>query len=441
MRLNLAKNITWSQFTCDMRDGAVLHFFPHPKNDFVPHVLRHRVLASYSAIGILVKALLVLAPTVLPAAAVYSSAVTSSNIIKLTNIARGDAGLKTLNEDSRLASAAAAKADDMLSKQYFAHVSPEGKTPWNWIRAAGYDYRHAGENLAIHFFTAEGVQEGWMASPTHRQNIVDARYADIGVGVQQGKYEGYDTVVVVQMFGVLKSAEVPPEPAAEAVAALAPNAPAGAPTSEPSPAPAPTALPDRSTHTERAAAPATRPDAAAPQPASAAGEVAGTHQEPVIDQDSVKVLPTGSGFAVTAKIENAERAQAYLGNQEVKLEKGPDDIWSGALAAADPDEGQQFLIIGASGDDGTSTYGPVAAITPAGSTAQAFGIGDGKRATVLGQPISGVEDAVRQFYMYAAMLLFAALALKVIVRIEIQRHGVIAHAMFVIGLFAVLSIA
>jgi hypothetical protein len=62
-------------------------------------------------------------------------------------------------------------------------------------------YAHAGENLAIHFTDSTEVVEAWMKSPTHRENIVNGKYTEIGVGTAKGTYEGYDTVYVVQLFG------------------------------------------------------------------------------------------------------------------------------------------------------------------------------------------------------------------------------------------------
>lgn len=443
-----AKNIHWSKFTCDMRDGARLHFLPHEDNDYVPHVLKHRVLASYSVIGILLKALLIAAPTVLPAAAVYSSSLTAGNVIKLTNVARADAGRSALREDSRLTSAALAKADDIISKQYFAHTSPEGKKPWDWIRAAGYDYRHAGENLAIHFFTAEGVHDGWMASPTHKQNIVDARYADIGVGVEQGKYEGYDTVVVVQMFGVLKSETVAGTTTAPTSApAHADAAPASAPAAAPTPVTEPagnvtagqeTKPPLQPAPTPTPAAPVAMPSTVAPTPAP---EVAAAKVPPTIDEASVKVLPTEKGYAVQAQIEGAESVQAYLGPDTVAMEQREDGTWAGELLTDEAPVETQFLFVGATAPDGQKTYDPVAAIAPKANSAQLYaGGGDSKKATVFGHQITGLEDGVRRFYFYAALFLFAALAMKVAVKFHIQRHSVIAHSMFVIGLFAILSL-
>jgi Cysteine-rich secretory protein family len=118
----------------------------------------------------------------------------------------------------------------MAKNEYFSHYAPDGTSPWYWFDQSGYKYVHAGENLAIHFTDSSEVVDAWMDSPTHRANIVNGNFTEIGVGTAKGTYQGYDTVYVVQLFGapaaapVVKSATVPtPEkpkvtPAAEPVA-------------------------------------------------------------------------------------------------------------------------------------------------------------------------------------------------------------------------------
>ena len=136
---------------------AVDHVLPCDRNGQCPLALRHRVLFGYTAILILIKALAIAIPIALPAASLYSSAITSTNVLTLTNAARSTAGLGALGANGLLTQAAQAKASDMLSAQYFAHQSPDGRMPWSFIRGAGYEYRHAGENLAVHFQQAEDV--------------------------------------------------------------------------------------------------------------------------------------------------------------------------------------------------------------------------------------------------------------------------------------------
>jgi uncharacterized protein YkwD len=130
-----------------------------------------------------------------------ASSITAKNIIKLVNDARIKEGLKPLEENPELSAAAAQKAEDMIKKDYFSHDSPEGRTPWHWIEKNNYDYEYAGENLAMNFTTAEEEQKAWMKSPTHRKNILSENYQEIGAAIAEGKIDGKNTIVAVQMFG------------------------------------------------------------------------------------------------------------------------------------------------------------------------------------------------------------------------------------------------
>lgn len=128
-------------------------------------------------------------------------AASADALINLTNSSRAQNGLADLTGNDQLTSAALAKANDMLSNDYFAHTSPSGKTPWDFIKVTGYDYTHAGENLAIGYTDDQELHDAWMASATHRANIMNANFREIGLAVVSGEYEGAQTIIVVQMFG------------------------------------------------------------------------------------------------------------------------------------------------------------------------------------------------------------------------------------------------
>lgn len=132
---------------------------------------------------------------------VQASDITADMVIKLTNKAREKAGVAVLVKNDLLQKAAEQKAQDMIDKDYFAHVSPQGKSPWDWIQGVGYDYQYAGENLAINFTNAEDEQEAWMKSPLHQKNILNSNYEEIGVAVEQGVINGQKTILTVQEFG------------------------------------------------------------------------------------------------------------------------------------------------------------------------------------------------------------------------------------------------
>ncbi|TSC59518.1 MAG: spore coat assembly protein SafA [Parcubacteria group bacterium LiPW_15] len=135
-----------------------------------------------------------------------------TDVIRLVNSARVNAGLPSLKENEVLDIAAAAKAEDMASKEYFSHNSPDGKTPWDFIKGAGYKYTAAGENLAMDFTTAEAAENALMASPTHRANILNPLYTEIGVSVVRGTFESRPAIYLVQHFGKpsVKVSQLPP---------------------------------------------------------------------------------------------------------------------------------------------------------------------------------------------------------------------------------------
>lgn len=126
----------------------------------------------------------------------------SREIIKITNEARVAHNLPALRPDSKLDLAASDKLNDMAIKEYFAHVSPNGINPWYWIKNARYNYSIAGENLAIGFITANDTVQGWLNSSSHRANVLNNQYLDIGVAVKSVEINGREGVLVVQMFGL-----------------------------------------------------------------------------------------------------------------------------------------------------------------------------------------------------------------------------------------------
>ncbi|MBI5221149.1 MAG: hypothetical protein HY978_04965 [Candidatus Liptonbacteria bacterium] len=176
-------------------------FFPTEQNSNLPRALSNSVFLGY----LLLASLALLGPAYLNYAQLASlvAPLTYGNqeVITLVNAARREAGLGTLRPNEALAQAAADKAQDMVQKKYFAHISPENKSPWDFLREADYTYVAAGENLAIDFPTADQAQKALMASPTHRANILNKLYTEVGVAVVQGNIEGHPDILVVQYFG------------------------------------------------------------------------------------------------------------------------------------------------------------------------------------------------------------------------------------------------
>ncbi len=174
----------------------------------------------------------------------------AQEIIDLTNAKRVQNGLGPLVYNGQLATAAAAKAQDMFAVNYWAHNSPLGRTPWSFINAVGYRYIYAGENLARDFNDAGSVVDAWMNSPSHRENILDANFKEIGVAVSSGKLTGVDGILVVQMFGTpvagvptTPTLAVAPSPVASPTSQTAGKQVAAQPTPLPSPSMAPSPAP------------------------------------------------------------------------------------------------------------------------------------------------------------------------------------------------------
>lgn len=187
------------------------HFLPGHENAFRPHLLRKPWLLFFLTIVLTAESIFVASLLAGQSAYHMLSAVLPGEVIALTNVERSNLGGKVLTENAQLALAAQHKAEDMAAKGYFSHTGPDGKEPWGWISEAGYSYRYAGENLAVRFDQSADVVRAWMASPTHRANIVKETYTEIGIGIAEGIYQGQPATFVVQYFGA------PPEEVAAAV--------------------------------------------------------------------------------------------------------------------------------------------------------------------------------------------------------------------------------
>ena len=226
------------------------HFIPHLKEDGLHHrakALNLSYLASYLSILVLFGSGLYLiklkAPQILG-----QVTFSSDQIVALTNGKRAQSGLAALSFNGQLSQAASAKAQDMYAADYWAHNSPSGKTPWSFISASGYRYLYAGENLARDFSDASSVVEAWMASPSHRSNILDDHFKEIGVAVASGDLEGREVILVVQMFGTPVSQIPTQQPLVQASPVPSPQsspAQVAQVQQKPSPTPSPSPEPNK----------------------------------------------------------------------------------------------------------------------------------------------------------------------------------------------------
>ena len=129
-------------------------------------------------------------------------------VIDITNIYRTSNGnLPLLKENSKLDFSAEKKLQDMFAKGYFEHISPDGIGVGDLAVSSSYEYIIIGENLALgNFKNDQALVDAWMASPGHKANILNKRYAEIGVAVGTGLYKGENVWMAVQHFGLPKSA-------------------------------------------------------------------------------------------------------------------------------------------------------------------------------------------------------------------------------------------
>lgn len=130
----------------------------------------------------------------------FATDITVEKLYQLTNQEREKNNLPPLVLNDCLSQAAQKKAEDMFAKNYWAHYSPTGTTPWDFMIEAGCKYEYAGENLAKNFLFSDGVVTAWMNSPTHKENIVNKNYTQVGYAIVNGTLNGEETTLVVQMF-------------------------------------------------------------------------------------------------------------------------------------------------------------------------------------------------------------------------------------------------
>lgn len=227
------------------------HFIlPHESNNLKAKILQTQSLFLLTAFLIFYQLTLSFLPRVMPQILGYAANIPPSEVIRLSNEKRLASGLGPLEESPVLSQAALAKGADMLARGYWAHVAPDGTQPWQFFTNAGYKYRYAGENLARDFSNPSSAVDAWMASASHKDNLLSPKYKEIGVAVVEGSLAGVETTVIVQFFGTKLVDTIPAVPvvkaepektAVPAIAAATPK-PTPIPTLESSPSPEAVAL-------------------------------------------------------------------------------------------------------------------------------------------------------------------------------------------------------
>lgn len=110
-------------------------------------------------------------------------------MLELINEERRKAGVPPVVLDQSIVPVARAHSKDMWDRSYFAHVNPDGESPFDRMRDGGVDFRSAGENLAL-ARTVERAHVGLMNSPGHKRNILDPAFGRVGIGVIDGGIYG-----------------------------------------------------------------------------------------------------------------------------------------------------------------------------------------------------------------------------------------------------------
>src|SRR3989344_720722 len=201
-------------------------FIASETNNYSPPALSYKAFLIYGLLMILLRLFL----GTLPA---HSAAVESQTLMDMINSERSSRNLTVLAQNSSLRTAAGQKSQDMIDRDYFAHVDPDGNYVWPKIIAAGYgQYKILGENLAVDFVTSEGMIKAWLDSPTHRANLLHSDFLEQGLIALYGDFQGRYTNLTTSLFGARASGvQTPP----------APPPPAPSPNPIPTPKPAPSA--------------------------------------------------------------------------------------------------------------------------------------------------------------------------------------------------------
>lgn len=176
-------------------------FLPHKDTHKKAHLISWEGIIIYILLFILLQVAFSIVNYTNPGVLGISANIDQKILIELTNKQRQAKGLPPVTENSALDKAAVLKAQNMFEENYWAHFAPSGKTPWDFMLGSGYKFTFAGENLAKNFYNSEDIVAAWLASPTHRDNLLNPKYKDIGIAAVEGTLNGQKTTLIVQMFG------------------------------------------------------------------------------------------------------------------------------------------------------------------------------------------------------------------------------------------------
>lgn len=173
-------------------------FAPTPKNNYKAYLMKTPVLLVF----ILIISLFNFFVKVDTQAQTLTGAINIQSLLDAHNVERLKVGKNPLSLDSKLASSAQAKAVKMIESNCWSHYCPDGQSPWSFFEAAQYEYILAGENLAEGYYYIDDLINAWMNSETHRDNILNGDYEEVGFGIVSAAYQGIqNNILVVVHFG------------------------------------------------------------------------------------------------------------------------------------------------------------------------------------------------------------------------------------------------
>lgn len=221
-------------------------------------------------------------------------------LIQLTNESRAAAGLPALKTDADLTSMARWRSKDMGDRDYFSHaIPPDGKKVFDYLKADGYCYKAAGENIGTSSYPDDVVTQRihnlFMGSSSHRANILGT-WTNIGVGAYKDA-EGNHLFTV--LFSVPCSSTPSPTPTPTPTPTPNPT-PTPAPTPTPNPTPTPTPNPNPTP------TPTPKPTAT-PKPTPTPSVDPGASVEPT-PSPSVEPTPMPSVAPIEGEMDPAEEA-------------------------------------------------------------------------------------------------------------------------------------
>jgi len=366
-----------------------IFFIPCEENNYEPKSLDSRFLF------VLVMLLVCLKFLVLPIFSFFGqsffyASVNKEALISLVNEERVKNSLAPLKENQVLDRTAEMKAQNMIDLGYFSHNSPNGTTPWYWFKQAGYDYRTAGENLAIGFIESGEVFNAWVASPSHKANLLSPKFEEVGIAIIKGIFQGQETTIVVQSFGTprvktVQKVEQTPTP-----------------TPEKKSTPIPTSVP---TPTKIAATPTPAPK-----------QVAVLTPTPVLTPNSASSLTPFSSASPTP-------TSTVLAKTEIKETTSP-KITSGP--APTPKENLEGTVAGEIKEIGSLKLFSIEEETKAIEGNIIFSFWKFM--------VTNYYDLIQRIIFYALIFIVVALLLNIFIKIGVQRPALIFKAVFFIAL-------